>query len=316
MKPWPFDTPYPALVGWLTTDITISGGDPLVLIDRDTLKAHPLLATSVSKLWWGHNHLAALETNVMEAFTYPENKATLSADRDLETGEHIFKIAKVPDLTDFADDIGNAVFDVAGNYRAALDKMAWKIVLSAHSGVAPDPPGVKFPICDGPQDWVNAGRARNQFDPAHCGFIEGFQPYHGVNGLADSWHGSYIHPLAMLQSLSNEGKHREDWPVTLPGANAEIGRNALPVDFDEYLAMAAQFHPQPLGGVGKPMEEGNEVIWLRLYPGAEEHIEDAGRLTPVIAFAEGRRIVDNLQRIERFVHFVLSEFARQFPAKP
>jgi hypothetical protein len=313
MRPWPFDTPYPALAGWLTTDITMSAGQPLILADFDTLKAHPLLSTAVSKLRWGHNHLATLEVSVTEAFAGPEYNARLRADRDTESGDHIFKIASVPDLTDFTDDIVNEVFDVAGNYRAALDKMAWKLVLSANGGVAPDPRGVKFPICDYPQQWIDAGRARNQFDPAHCGFIEEFQPYHGVNELADSWHGTYIHPLTMLQSLTNEAKHQDDWPVILPGANTGIGRNALPVDFDEYLAMAVEFLPQPLGGIGQPMEEGNEVIRLRLYPGADENIEDAGRLTPVIAFAEGRRIIDTLQRIERYVHFVLSEFARQFP---
>jgi len=313
MRSWPFNDPYPALAGWLTTDITISGGQPMALADFNALKEHPLLATAVSKLRWGHNHLKTLETNVTEAFTCPEYNARLRADRDAESGDHVFKIANVPDLTDFADDIVNEVFDVAGNYRVALDKMAWKLVLSAHGGVAPDPRGVKFPICDFPQQWIDAGRARNQFDRAHSGFIEGFQPYHGVNGLADSWHGTYIHPLTMLQRLTNEAKHQDDWPVTLPGAHAAISRGALPVDFDEYLAMAGQFRPQPLGGIGHPMEEGNEVMRMRLYPGADQHIDDAGRLTPVIAFAEGRRIVDTLQRIERYVHFVLSEFARQYP---
>jgi hypothetical protein len=312
-RAWPFDTPYPALAGWLTVDITISGGQPLVLTDFNTLKAHPLLSTAVSKLRWGHNHLATLEANITETFASPEYNAPLRADRDAKSGDHIFKVAEVPDLTDFSDDIVNEVFDVAGNYRAALDKMAWKLVLSAHNGLAPDPRGVKFPICISPKEWTGAGRARNQFDPAHCGFIEGFQPYNGVNGLADSWHGTYIHPLTMLQSLTNEAKHQEDWPVTLPSANAAIGRDALPVDFDEYVAMAGQFHPHPLGGIGQPMEVGNEVVRLHLYPGADEHIDNAGRLTPVIAFAEGRRIIDTLQRIERYVHFVLSEFARQFP---
>src|ERR1035437_9252233 len=185
MTDFPFDDPYPALGSWLTVDITMSPGRPLVLTDFDTLKAHPLLPTAVSKLRWGRNHLAALETNVTETFTGLEYQARMRADRDAESGDHVFKIADVPDLADLADDIANAVFDVAGNYRAALDKMAWKLVLSAHGGAAPDPPGVKFPICDYPQQWTDAGRARNQFDPTHCGYIEGFQPYHGVNGLAD-----------------------------------------------------------------------------------------------------------------------------------
>jgi hypothetical protein len=299
----------------MTTDITISGGTPLEVTDFGALKAHPLLGTAVSKLRWGHNHLAALQQKVTEALSGPEYQARLRADRDAESGDHFLKIASVPDLTDFADDFANAVFDVANNFRAALDKMAWKLVLSAHRGVAPDLPRVKFPVTDSPKKWIDAGRARNQFDPAHCGFIERFQPYHGVNGLADSWHGAYVHPLAMLQSLTNEAKHQDDWPVTLPGAQAGISRNALPADFDEYLAILGNFRPQPMGHPSRTMEIGNEVIRLRLHAGADPHIDDAGRLTPVIAFAEGRRILDTLQRIERYVHFVMSEFARQFPSE-
>lgn len=317
MKPWPFDDPYPAQLMWLTTDVTIRSGESMNLMDFDVLRTHPLLQTAVSRLRSGHNHLEVLVTNLAEALASPEHQACMRADFDADHGAHVFRIADVPELSELADDVANAVFDISGNYRAALDKMAWRLVLSAHNGVAPDPPGVKFPICDGSLEWIKAGRARNQFDSAHCGFIEAVQPYHGVNGLADSWHGSYVHPLTMLQSVNNEGKHRDDWPVVLPGARAFISRNSLPADFDEYLAMvtSGQPAPEPLvqGTVGRPMQSGNPVIRLRLHSGVEDHIRDAGRLVPIVAFSEGRHIVETLRRIERYVQHVLSEFYRTFP---
>jgi hypothetical protein len=134
-----------------------------------------------------------------------------------------------------------------------------------------DVPGVKFPITDSPQQWIDAGRASNQLDPAHCRFSERFEPHQGIIGLADSWHGAYVHPLAMLQILANESMHRDDGPVTLPGADAGISRNALPAEFDEYLAGGGNFHPQPRGDPSRTMEIGNEVMGLQLYAGADPH---------------------------------------------
>jgi hypothetical protein len=291
----------------------MSAGQSLVVTDYNSLRAHPLLAAAVSKVSWGHKHLKDLENSAEESLSRTECQARLSASFDVESGDHVFAIASVPDLAKYSEEIVNTVFDIAGNFRAALDKLAWALVQFEHGGTAPNPASVKFPICDSPEIWQKAQRARGQFATPHDAFIEEFQPYRGLNGLADSWHGTYVHPLAMVQSLNNEGKHQDDWPVMLPGAGASVGRNALPADFDMYLAEALQFKPMPLEGIGRPMAEGSDVMRLRLHAGADKYIDDAGRLTPILAFDDGRRIIDTLQRIERYVGYVLSEFARRFP---
>jgi len=42
-------------------------------------------------------------------------------------------------------------------------------------------------------------------------------------------------------------------------------------------------------------------------------INDAGRVAPQVALPERRIVIPTLQRIERFVHLILSEFALKFP---
>jgi hypothetical protein len=56
-----------------------------------------------------------------------------------------------------------------------------------------------------------------------------------------------------------------------------------------------------------------EVMRVRFFDGALPEIKDAGRVAPQVVLPEGRIAIPTLQRIDRFVHLILSEFAKNFP---
>ncbi len=288
---------------------TISGGIAPELVPFDDLGEHPLLHTAVGKLRWGHRHLAALEHNLIEVFGDPANQAVIRADLDAESGYHVFSISNVPAIREFADDFTHTVADVAKNLHPALDQLAWQLACDfAPSGKPSDPKTVKFPIADSPDTWKKAEqRTGVQFRPEHWGFIEHFQPYRGVDGWADSWQGNYVHPLAFLRDLTDDDKHRVSQPVFL-----------LPQQFDfarfRFLDRADGGKDWTVTGIGRPLEVGREVMRARLSDSAEPEINPAGRCRPQVSFSTGDQATAALQRVERFVHLILSEFARKFPS--
>jgi hypothetical protein len=306
---------FPYSVSALTAPGTMQGGTVVQLTDFSGLKAHPLLGranNAVSLLRHGHRHLVTLEHNIGQAFALPAEQAVIGAYLDADTGYHHLRVESIPDLETFAEDFCNAIFDIAGAFRASLDKLAWKAVCSITSGHPKDPRGVKFPIADTPTEWKRQSRAWKQFDVAHCAFIESFQPYHRTNGLADSWYGPYAHQLTLLHDLANDDKHRNSWPVFLASSQLMLRAELFPADRAERF-VAYDRMDQQFVGIGEPIEVGLEVMKARLFGGAQPEINDAGRIAPQIALPEGRIVIPTLQRIERFIHLILSEFAQNFP---
>jgi hypothetical protein len=306
---------FPYAISGLTAPGTMQGGTDAHLTDLSVLKAHPILGganKAVSLLKHGHGHLATLEHNIGQAFALSDEQAVIGAYLDADIGYHRLRIDRIPDLDTFAEDFSNAIFDIAGAFRASLDKFAWRAVCSITSGRPTDPRGVKFPIADTPVEWVRQKRAWKQFDAAHCSFIESFQPYHGPNGRADSWYGPYAHQLTLLHDLANDDKHRDSWPTFLAASRVMLRAELFPADRAERFAAFDRMDMRFVG-IGEPIEVGLEVLQARLFDGAQREINDAGSVAPQVALLERRIVIPTLQRIERFVHLILSEFALKFP---
>jgi hypothetical protein len=286
---------------------TIYGGIAPALMPLDDLGKHPLLQTAVVKLRWGHRQLAGLEHNLLDAFSDPVNQAVIRADLDGPSGYHVFSVSSVPAVSEFAEDFTNAVADIAKNFHPALDQLAWQLACDfAPSGRPNDPKGVKFPIVDRPEDWKKAERRSGvQFRPDHWGFMERFQPYRGVDGWADSWQGNYVHPLSFLRDLSDDDKHRISKPVFL-----------MPQQFDfarfRFLDRPDGTKDWVVTGIGQPLELGRELMRARLSDSAAPEINPAGLCRPQVSFSTGDQASAALQRVERFVHLILSEFSRTF----
>lgn len=284
----------------------------VTILPFDVLERRAALRPSVEKMRWAHRHLATLQRNIGEAFADPSNLAVTRADLDAKSGYHVLRVSEIPDWSEVSFLLTQSITDVLNPLRAAVDKFAWQLAcLVAPNGSPKDPRGVKFPIAESPGEWTRAGRARNQFDPLHCGFIESHQPYHGVNGRPDTWRGDYVHPLALLQELTNDDKHRDTHPAYL-----------VPDSFQFRTGPQIAERVDPQHGItlpdfevlnaDKPLELGLEVLRIRLI-GADPQIDHACRLAPVVALPKRRSAVPALQRIESYVQFMLSEFAGEFP---
>jgi hypothetical protein len=292
--------------------VTVHGGAPSILIDLATLKRHPLLTGSASKLLWAHGNVTALSERIRETFADYADQPVLGAYLDEASGYHVFRVTELPDLADFAENFSHAVADVTQQIRNALDQLAWKCACKFANGTPKNPSAVKFPICNTATDWQRADRAWKQLERAHCAFVASVQPYQRDLLLEDdSYTGRYVHPLTLLQRLSNDDKHRETTPALLTQGAFSFRKGitfARKTDANgwEHLDIEQT-------GIGVPMKFGGEVMRARLLdpPGAK--LDDAGRIDPTVEIGEGRVADHTMRRLHRSVHFILSEFARQFP---
>jgi hypothetical protein len=292
--------------------VTTHGGAPSQLIDLAALKRHPLLESAASKLQWADRNLAALAENIGQAFADPADQPVLGAYLDPTLGYHVFRINVLPDLEDFAENLSHAISNAALQIRAALDKLAWKCACAFANGVPKDRPGVKFPICDTQADWSKQDRARKNLDPAHWAFIDSVQPYHpGFLLQDDAYAGRYIHPLTLLRDLSNDDKHADTTPTLLTQGvfsfrkGITFARTADPNGWERLDIEET--------GIGDTMTLGGEVMRARLVDPPGDNLDDVGRVVPMVEIGEGRIADHTMARLHRSVHFILSDFARQFP---
>ncbi len=308
----PADWRWQRLVAFLTSDVSVRGGVELELTSIERLRMHPLLAPAAGKLSWAHRQLGVLEESITHITTDPTNRAAIRAELDQTTGYHGFTVSALPDLGHFSEDFTNAVADIAKNLHPALDQFAWQLACAySATGSPPDPTGVTFPITDDSHKWASCGRARAQIAADHWEFMEEFQPFRGSGVWADNWQSAYVHPLALLRDISVDDKHRITRPIFLMPGQIQL----VKMDFARRPMPGLPFDTEDMDpiGIGQPLHVGLEVMRARFAPDAPSEINPAGAINPIVSLGDGRHAIPTLQRIERFVHLVFSEFARRFP---
>ena len=285
--------------------------------------SHPLLGSASEKVRWAEMHLEALQTNIWGYFGEPGNVPLLRCDLDPQTGYHVFSIKSLPDYTLFHENVALGVGDVIGNVRAALDHAMWAITNDgAPSTGLPDPEGVAFPIRANAIKLANsrpASAVKPYIDSLVWQVIERVlldQPYPGAEGVYGRWgrwDAGHDHPLGLLQSLSNDDKHRLLptlllLPTSLNFSN--LGPYAMRLERLYGTGQVVEAPDVVHLPYGKPIELNMPVHIVRFLNAPEPHIEDAGQVTPDVAFQDAAQVVGTLDRITCFVKFLLCEFER------
>ena len=176
-----------------------------------------------------------------------------------------------------------------------------------------------FPICK-----PDAGKPHllpTYLDPVVWSQIHEYQPCKGRNGRPDSWSGEYIHPLALIQRLSNDDKHQRLAYVRLePSQFSTIStRTSLPpwiVKTTEGWSFAPERLSDPNADTeeisfehaSKHVELGAEVFRIRAPAWKSmQKIDNVGEMTPRFALDEDRPVVPTLSRLTEFVRLVLTD---------
>jgi hypothetical protein len=302
------------------------------------------LYSAAEKARWAEIHLEALQRSTWDYFATLGNRPTMRADFDPQSGCHVYRIKETPDYTRLQTNVALGIGDVAGNLRAALDHAIWAIV-SPRAGHLPkfDANGVGFPICDDVARLADnrAGKAikphlsANEWDIILLSLLD--QSYPGIEGPFSRsswgrWNAGHNHPLRILQSLSNDDKHRLlPTVLLLPAALAPA--HLGPVASREQTIGGGGLLTVNVGGqatntpgevvsmpdtrtapFGTPVSLNAEVYWVRYIGGdMQPHVEDAGEITPQVAFNDSSGVVHTLDRVACFVKFLLSEFEQVLP---
>ncbi len=306
---------------------------------------HPLIASAGEKMRWAEVHLEALQRNTWDYFKTPANRPALSADRDEQSGYHVYRISSMPDYSQFAIDVALRIGDVISNVRASLDHAIWGIVADRSSGTPADPRGAAFPIAED-EPTLNISRAgkaikphltTDEWDIVRLALLD--QPYPGAEGVFvrarwGRWNAGHDHPLRILQTLSNDDKHRLlPTVLLLPNAMtfptlARIATRQERIGTGKGALLAVS-GPQSGAAVGELVEIPDtrsatpgtavaldtEVYSARYADYVEPHIDNAGEITPFVAFNDMTGVVHTLDRVACFVKFLLSEFERVLPPK-
>ena len=154
-------------------------------------EAPPELTDALARIEQAKNDYSSLARE-MEAFLYEYVKGMIKGF-DRESGDFTIRLRHSKD-----SNVSGApqvlVAQIAENLRTALDYMVFR--LSALNAPDLNEQVTQFVIADSELDFRNQGRRLRYLTDEQRGFIEQIQPYHG-NGM-----------LALLRTMSNEGKHR------------------------------------------------------------------------------------------------------------
>lgn len=304
---------------------------------------HSLLWSAGEKVRWAETHLEALQRDTWDYLATPGNRPTMCADLDPQSGYHVYTIKRMPDYARLQTNVALGVGDVIGNLRAALDHAIWGVLFPRAVHLPKfDASGVAFPICDEAARLAGsrAGKAikphltPDEWDIILLSLLD--QPYPGIEGPFNRstwgrWNAGHDHPLRILQSLSNDDKHRLlptilllPTSFSLPYLGAVASREET-ISSTGLLAVNVGGQQANTPGdvvripdtrtapYGTPAGLNTEVHWVRYIGNVQPHIEDAGEITPQVAFNDSSGVVHTLDRIACFVKFLLSEFERVLP---
>lgn len=250
-------------------------------------------------------HRHALHHNIEQTFADEANLIPLRAELDAGASRYILKIKSVPDLEPVRLMIGLSVGDIVHNLRGALDHAFWQLACVRWDGTPPHPRRVQFPM-DDDSAWFNKRPVKDDLRSDDWDLIDWHQPYRGEDGRPDTWHGPYVHPLALLRDLTDHDKHRITTAAfVLPSGFSLPG---LPGVVYAGVSMMGFFPVQD------HMEVGTGVAWVRVKGvGAKPEINSAGKVTPQVALAERRPLIPTIDRLTSRVDLILGEIEGRFP---
>lgn len=261
----------------------------------------------------GHK-IKTLEECVERQVNCPESKAILKARFSERNGKHQIYIAEVPDLHDFAIGVSIEIGMIVHLLRSSLDNQVFDLALVHSKGLIPKPQTLQFPIITEktiPEGQVRfmqvAHRSLNGISTRAISSFETFQPYHGIAGRPDSYSGTYIHQLSLLQELSNLDKHRTVATISVDPNRFEFHEPATLID-DAHHKWMWDNREEYFHTFTPALMECDEVIEEAVVTNLDlSEPVFAGYAIASVALEERRPFASTLTRIKHFVGAILDD---------
>ncbi len=277
------------------------------------------LAACISKVDWAKEHRDRLADHIRKLFAVESNYPSVRMEFDAHASAYVFKVSHLPTtLAPARERASLMIGDIVHGLRGALDYLAVRIFLH-------DSPGnrigseaaqkIQFPIIRKAQDWPSVpNNVLQGVSGQHAGMIERFQPYNRL-GL-DEPIDTYVHPLEILNVISNADKHRCPPLVMIDVMGVQPTAAGKPVFEAIHRQVRSALAAGGGAGVngfllsGKPIELGTEVSRITI-PGAapQPDVDMAGYVIPQIAFDDSKRnVVPVIDRIAEYVLQIIRDF--------
>lgn len=263
------------------------------------MRAQASLADPLARLQRADEHFE-VHNRELEAFI-DRDPLTITHELDQDKGLLVVRanVSETPPLR-----FGLILGDALHNLRAALDNLAYQLVVHG-SGVAPaETAFIGFPIVFNERDFERYGRKRvSGARKPHVAFIESVQPYPERTTATSR-------ALEALHSYNNRDKHRAIHVTFGVFADPEKAARSFrrePVT-EEFV-----FEFDPVG-FGKPLEDGMDVAHLRfLPPGSQPEVNMESTLPVEIAFGERGLSMKKLPAIRWEVERLILRFQPDLP---
>ncbi|MGX4738146.1 hypothetical protein [Kitasatospora griseola] len=288
-----------------------------------------MLTVDLRSAWAKYRH-ACEQLESLAVYVEAQEKtlteaAPLAAHFSAETGFHILRISRVPDVQGVLEEVSLRAGDVINNLRTSMDHLMWQ--LACLRGQPQKPQQVKFRLCK-PEG--QSCRKPDFLEDGVWGRVHEFQSCKGLNGRADGWSGEYVHQIEQLAKLSNVDKHKNivDIIPVVNGFSSIPTRLTLPpwiqlVDGEHILVPERLNDPDPDAEV----IDGSQADY-RLAVGAEvarikAPLWGTVELIGFIGFARlhfglpGRLpLIPTLERLSSYCREVLTAFTPEGAAGP
>jgi hypothetical protein len=211
---------------------------------------------------------------------------------------------------------GLLIGEFAHNARSALDYLAWQLVQANNHT-----PGrrTQFPITLSPWDWggENGARRLRGASARHVTMVERFQPYNRLDTSGSSYaRQAFLSPLAVLNFLSNEDKHRV--LVTTAAALRSIGwdiigtRDVSPVEDTGYPFFGPLIDGSPLLEIPVTATGRNPEVEVEFTERAQIAVDYRVEVENNVFWKTRIYLLEELDEISAEVRHIFQVFVREF----
>ncbi|MEX1046597.1 MAG: hypothetical protein WD757_04310 [Actinomycetota bacterium] len=258
---------------------------------------HPGLQSAERKIGRAREHIIALEAEqdkFGDKHPYPLTTRFKDHDQPNISAIVVESMEQPPEV------MGLILGDALGNLRGALDHVAWQLAKRGTKlNLTPEQESkVGFPIYDSESKFSSAlDTYIPGIRPEHEAVVRHAQPYQRGELAVD-------HPLAVLQRLSNDDKHRLTHTVLWTPMNLDFGVDICP---DGCVVNGFTDGPD----LGKELKVDAVLKYLHMVDKrACDGMEVKAKGTLSISLGDGSWVHEVVRQIERMVSDVLAETSR------